>query len=732
MLNWLCRAITPGRLVRLAGVLLLAPCNLALADTFVSGEVRDLNGRPVNQAQVTLTQPSGMAGPAATTVFTDADGRFVFQTAVKDQVRGSATVAARALGYRMVFPDRAPIKLSALQVSSDALRLVLVMQPQRNHAAVAPASAWLKVVPDTDPRKALLVRTCVGCHQIAHGDMRAFVQSMDDELLSRPVDERKHSWQQLLTNMFGMSHEYFGTAIGTPYSFMLYGPEASYLEPVSDVLAKYLPERLDFVEYHYGAPLLVTATTEIREYPIQNPPGQMFNVVGTREAILAGKPLSLWVPDSGTDQIFKIEPETGQVKTLPIPFPGRKGPHTVTRGYDGQLWITYMFQQLQGKVDTKSDAVTTTQHRTADKEYYIPHDFATNWRSEVVTDTRGRLWFGNVSSNALGVTNLRTGETKLYALQQPNPPAKHGTDDDLDPIRLEARYMYGNVMTSDRKHIWYTQLNGDFGEFNTETLKYETVVEMPPGVGPRRLAITEKDILYVPLFGSGQIIEYDARTHKQLAMYDLPDRASAPYAVTWDPGRQVLWVATSNADVIYRFDPKDHSFGVLPLPRQGAYLRMVQVEPETGLLATSYGILPERAPGPRMALIIDPGDGHVHANTRRASATRAAAAAAAAASLPPQPRQKVSSAELEKISETHHCEACHSVTEGRIGPPFKAVALRYSQQPRDVAVDVLAAKILYGGSGNWGSLPMFARDQYFGVEEARSLAQAILDLDLTP
>ena len=61
-------------------------------------------------------------------------------------------------------------------------------------------------------------------------------------------------------------------------------------------------------------------------------------------------------------------------------------------------------------------------------------------------------------------------------------------------------------------------------------------------------------------------------------------------------------------DVIYRFDPEDKSFGLIPLPRQKAYLRMVFVDPASGHLATSYANLPGPADGPRMAVLIDPGD----------------------------------------------------------------------------------------------------------------------------
>lgn len=698
------------------------------AATFVSGQVRDINGNPVKQAMVTLAQPPGIDGAGATTVFTDGGGHFAFAKPVKDPLRGDVTVEAKALGYAMVFPQHGPARLPAATPGSETVDLVLVLQPRRNQADIAPASAWLKVIPDSEPQKAFVVRECSTCHQIANSDMRAFVRAMDDGPLSRTKEGREKSWQQLLTYMYGTTREYFGAALGMPYNYHLDGTEAKNLKPISEVLAKYLPERLDYVEYDYGAPLAVTARTQIREYPIANLPGKKFNVLGTREAVLAGKPLSLWVVDVASDHLFKIDPETGSYKTLPVPFAGMTAPHSAYTGDDGQIWLTYLFQQLHGKVDPQTDTLSVVQRKTAANDYYVVHDYALNWRNQAQLDKRGQLWFGDVASNALGSTDPRTGETKMYRSPEKAAAGADAGNGGNDAVRLDDLYVYGTVMTSDRKHVWYTQLNGRFGEFNTETLKYETLVDVPPGSGPRRLAITEKDILYVPLFGSGQIVEYDARAHRQLAVHDLPDRAAAPYAVTWDPVRQVLWVATSNADAIYRFNPRDRSFGVIPLPRQRAYLRMLQVDPDTGWLATSYGQLPARAPGPRMGLIIDPGDDY----PRRGGATAATAAKPSALLQPAMPERKVTVAELDQISKANQCVSCHSVTEPRIGPPFNAIANRYAQQPRAVVTEVLAAKILSGGSGNWGVFPMPARERFFSIDEARTLARAILDLDFKP
>jgi cytochrome c len=697
----------------------------ACAGIVVSGEVRDVNGNPVPHARVTLFQPPGIDGPEATTVFANNAGHFSFPRPVADELRARVTVEAKALGYRMVFPARQPVKLPTAADGRSIDPLVLVLQPERNHADSAPASAWFRSIPDSDPNKALVVRECVACHQVAHSDMRAFVQSTDDGVASRSHEARKQSWQKLLTYMYGTSHEFFGAAMGFKYSYQLQGAEARYLEPVSEFLVKYLPERLDFVEYEYGAPLAVTPTTEIREYPIPNPPDNPFNAVGTREAVLAGNPLRLWVVDVASDHIYKIDPLTGAQKSLAIPFRGMTGPHSIYTGYDGRIWFTFLFQQLYGTIDPQSDTIEVHQARTPANDYYVSHDFATDWRSKVSADTHGFLWFGDVASNSLGSVDLKSGEARMYPSPEGTQNTASQSKDAAPTVHLDDLYMYGTVMSSDRKHVWYTQLNGRFGEFNTETRQYGTTVDVPFAAGPRRLAITEKDILYVPLFGAGQIVEYDARAHRQLAVYNLPDRASAPYAVTWDSGRQVLWVATANADAIYRFDPKTRAFGVIPLPHQRSYLRMLQVEPETGLLATSTALLPARAPGPRAGLIVDPGDGYTHRHDRKAQSP----ATAGSPPVPQAPANRVSASELEQLSRADQCVSCHSVKEARIGPPFNAIALRYSGQPRNVTVDVLAAKILTGGAGNWGAFPMPARERLFNVAEARRLAEMILNLD---
>lgn len=66
------------------------------------------------------------------------------------------------------------------------------------------------------------------------------------------------------------------------------------------------------------------------------------------------------------------------------------------------------------------------------------------------------------------------------------------------------------------------------------------------------------------------------------------------------------------------------------------------------------------------------------------------------------------------------CYACHDMEATLIGPSYKAIALRHAEDGGN-AVDGLAIKIVQGGGGNWGVVPMVPNDH---VAEADALAMA--------
>ena len=83
--------------------------------------------------------------------------------------------------------------------------------------------------------------------------------------------------------------------------------------------------------------------------------------------------------------------------------------------------------------------------------------------------------------------------------------------------------------------------------------------------------------------------------------------------------------------------------------------------------------------------------------------------------------------EGEQLARAMKCYACHSVEEPLIGPPYKAVAARHKAEDQKLMEEVLARKIIHGGGGTWGVVPMVP-NEHVSDETAHKLAKWILSL----
>ncbi len=75
------------------------------------------------------------------------------------------------------------------------------------------------------------------------------------------------------------------------------------------------------------------------------------------------------------------------------------------------------------------------------------------------------------------------------------------------------------------------------------------------------------------------------------------------------------------------------------------------------------------------------------------------------------------------LATAKNCMACHAVANKLVGPSYKEVAAKYAGQAD--AADKLAAKVMKGGSGVWGVIPMPANPQV-SAAEAKTLVTWIL------
>ncbi len=79
----------------------------------------------------------------------------------------------------------------------------------------------------------------------------------------------------------------------------------------------------------------------------------------------------------------------------------------------------------------------------------------------------------------------------------------------------------------------------------------------------------------------------------------------------------------------------------------------------------------------------------------------------------------------EALAKSKNCMACHAADKKLVGPSYKSVAQKYAGDAK--AVDMLATKIMKGGSGVWGAIPMPANPQV-SEAEAKQLAAWIMSL----
>lgn len=85
-------------------------------------------------------------------------------------------------------------------------------------------------------------------------------------------------------------------------------------------------------------------------------------------------------------------------------------------------------------------------------------------------------------------------------------------------------------------------------------------------------------------------------------------------------------------------------------------------------------------------------------------------------------------AELDKGLEmigALDCTTCHKISEKNIGPEYVAVAQKYEATP--AIIDSLATKVIKGGSGVWGQVPMTPHPTV-SMDSARTMVKYILSL----
>ncbi|WP_244281822.1 c-type cytochrome [Flavobacterium xueshanense] len=79
----------------------------------------------------------------------------------------------------------------------------------------------------------------------------------------------------------------------------------------------------------------------------------------------------------------------------------------------------------------------------------------------------------------------------------------------------------------------------------------------------------------------------------------------------------------------------------------------------------------------------------------------------------------------EKLIAKSDCVGCHKLDKKLIGPSYLDIAKKYPSNEKNIAY--LSGKIIKGGSGVWGTIPMSAHAS-LKKNDANSMAKYILSL----
>ena len=74
----------------------------------------------------------------------------------------------------------------------------------------------------------------------------------------------------------------------------------------------------------------------------------------------------------------------------------------------------------------------------------------------------------------------------------------------------------------------------------------------------------------------------------------------------------------------------------------------------------------------------------------------------------------------QALATAKNCMACHAGDKKLVGPAYKEVAAKYKGDKK--AADMLAAKVIKGGGGVWGAVPMPGNPQVSEAEAKKLVA----------
>ena len=408
--------------------------------------------------------------------------------------------------------------------------------PPADTTTTAPSSAWLSLLPD-GPEKRQFIIDCTGCHQFdavrAHPGGRARTEA---------------EWADAVRRMLGFA----GPSSGFPVISAAQTPEGT-----AAWLTRHLPRDGRLPANGRPAP-----SNAIREYLFPEAQDLPHDVAVDPNGRVI-------VTGMFSHRMYSLEPTLGI--WTPVEMFAQANPRALEIDDKGRWWVVLGGPGQIGRYD----AGTWTYY---DIGLYA-HSVALGRNGSVFAN-------GHFTRNPEQILEVTEGgQVRTHNLPTHPTLATEGGG----PIPYEIR-------TAPDGRLWMSELQGNrIVVLDPRTGASEAFSMPTPNSGPRRFDIDRSGVLWIPLYGAGNLVRFDPASNR-VEEIPLPIKDAAPYVARVDSATGIVWIGTGAADAVFAYDPSSREFTTYGLPTNGALVRHMWVDSKRGDLWLAYGESPGKNP----------------------------------------------------------------------------------------------------------------------------------------
>jgi streptogramin lyase len=515
----------------LTAVVCLATASFG-ADAIIHGVVTDSASKPVRGAVVKAT-----ASGTSVARYTQADGRYDITVPA-----GTYDVSVDAYGFAAKRQSK-----DTAQPGATDFRLT-----PRWDVTRLPSAELESLVPNTPEGKAVK-SVCAGCHGLSTVMIRRGSSAAE--------------WQSFIPKM--TTGKMLNIADFLPPGTLTYlskglemyfGPDSQYLGPDAE------PPSRDQVKHTDVSDAALQAT--IREYTTPTPNSMPHSVTVDAKGVA-------WFSeyDYASNRLGRFDPETEKFEEYPVPVPNA-APHTGVVSKDGKFFYVPAAQEgipaklfaleiATGKIKTydwpgvKDGGHTTTLDPTGNVIWFT-------------TTSNDELWSFDIKKEQFKAWKFPVPDR--YP-QNSNGANMLGYPDAPSGFIAAGSY---DVVVDSKGIVWFTQITlGTVVRLDPSTGATK-VYKDPAMVGVRGITVDAQDNLWFCDFYGHQLGKLDQKTGT-IRLYKPPTQNAGPYGLTVDRRTGNIWYADMLANYVTSFDPKTEKFVEYPIPTRNTYSRFLGV-----------------------------------------------------------------------------------------------------------------------------------------------------------